>query len=94
MVTKCVNPSCGEYSYQYLRAGKLFVRDLRYSHPALQQVGKAANKTAAQEYFWLCEKCSVDLTVIMDRYGRTGVVEARAAAADEPVESLSPPDAA
>ncbi len=94
MVAKCINPSCREYSYQYLRGGKLFFRDLRFSRPALQQVGTAAKQSAALEYFWLCEKCSPGLTVILDRYGRPGVVESLPASPDEAAESILPPEAA
>lgn len=81
MVTKCVNPACNEYSYEYRRNGKLFLRDLRQTTPVLRQVGAVAEKSAAVRYFWLCEKCSPELTVKVDQHGRPGVIGAHSATA-------------
>lgn len=72
----------------------MFLRDLHYSRPTLEQVSTAVKKSAAIEYFWLCEKCSEELTVIVDRYGHPGVVEAHPTTADLPVEAILPPEAA
>ena len=81
MVTKCVNSACNEYSYEYRRNGKLFLRDLRQTTPVLRQVGEMADKSTAVRYFWLCKKCSPELTVMVDQRGRPGVIDVRPARA-------------
>ena len=77
MVTKCANPSCGA-SFQYLRGGKLFLLDLpRFSSQAQGGNGNGhAGRTA--EYFWLCNRCCLELTVIVDASGQAAVAKASA----------------
>lgn len=79
MVAKCANPSCGA-SFQYLRGGKLFLVDLpRFSsQPAPANGAKHGARTA--EYFWLCDRCCSELTVIVDGSGQAAVAKAHAAA--------------
>lgn len=73
MVTKCANPSCGA-SFQYLRGGKLFLVDLsRSPERVLQNGGHHKGRTA--EYFWLCDRCCSDLTVIVDGTGHAAVAK-------------------
>lgn len=77
MVTKCANPSCGAL-FHSLRNGKLFLVDLPRcsSGPGGERGGRLAGRTA--EYFWLCDQCSADLTVVVDGSGQPAVAKARA----------------
>jgi hypothetical protein len=74
MVTKCANPSCGA-SFRYLRGGKLFLLDLHRSSSGAER-GNAAVKKRAVEYFWLCDRCSSELTVTVDGDGRAAIAKA------------------
>ena len=77
MVTKCANPSCNA-SFQYLRGGKLFLVDLHRSHS-----GSEPDRTGAPErsveYFWLCDRCSSELTVTVDTSGRAAIAKTTSA---------------
>ncbi len=77
MVAKCANPACGA-SFHYLRGGRLFFLDQRGARPALRPAA-APHKNPAVEFFWLCEQCSPQMTVIVDQNGQAGVVENRVA---------------
>jgi hypothetical protein len=74
MVTKCANPSCGA-SFRYLRGGKLFLLDLHRSFFGLEP-GSAPVKKRVVEYFWLCDRCSAELTVTVDASGRAAIAKA------------------
>ncbi len=74
MVTRCANPVCGA-SFQYLRGGKLYLVDRRQRRAVLGNASALMKESTAVEYFWLCEKCSPALTLIVDGSGRVGVVE-------------------
>ncbi len=76
MVTKCANPSCSA-SFQYFRSGKLFLIELPRASSGAGD-GNARAKAKRIEYFWLCERCSSELTVTVDGSGRAGVAKARA----------------
>ena len=64
MLSKCANPECTAL-FRYLHDGKLF----RMEMPAVvasdntppEQAKKPPQRT---EFFWLCEKCSTQMTVI------------------------------
>lgn len=74
MVAKCANPSCGA-SFQYLRGGKLFLVDLsRAARRANQEGGDSGKRTA--EYFWLCDRCCSQMTVLVDESGQVAVARA------------------
>ncbi|HET9792134.1 MAG TPA: hypothetical protein VFR08_12585 [Candidatus Angelobacter sp.] len=77
MVSKCANPSCGAL-FRSLRSGKLFLVDLpRYSSkPGGENGGTFPGRTA--EYFWLCDQCCAELTVVVDGSGQAAVAKARA----------------
>lgn len=71
VVNKCANPSCGA-SFRYLRGGKLFLLDLH--RPSFGSgPGSAPVEKRAVEYFWLCDRCSSELTVTVDGNGRAAV---------------------
>jgi hypothetical protein len=78
MVTKCANPSCNA-SFQYLRGGKLFRVDLPNASAATARadVGMRPDRTA--EYFWLCDECCSQLTLMVDEKGEIGVAKIRSA---------------
>ncbi len=76
MVSKCANPSCSA-PFQRLRGGKLFLLDVHRSS-SVSERGSAAVRNKAVEYFWLCDRCSAELTVTVDSAGQAAVTRARA----------------
>jgi len=61
MLSKCANPECFEV-FRYLHQGKIF--DLS---PTLDpQATTAAVKAPRHERFWLCARCSKQMTLIWD----------------------------
>lgn len=75
MVSKCANPSCGA-SFQYLRGGKLFLVDLPRLIAATEGENGGARLGRTAEYFWLCDGCCGELTVIVDEHGQAAVAKA------------------
>ena len=59
MLAKCANPSCTT-PFHYLRDGRLFQMETGLGGPQLVGEKKPAHKV---EYFWLCNRCSTDLTL-------------------------------
>ncbi len=78
MVTKCANPSCNA-SFQYLRGGKLFLLDLPHLSARTEQGRTNTGRQRIAEYFWLCDQCSSQLTVIVDDNGQAAVATANTA---------------
>ncbi|HEY6305182.1 MAG TPA: hypothetical protein VI488_01835 [Candidatus Angelobacter sp.] len=63
MLSKCANPSCST-QFIYLREGKLFAME-HTAKPKLRQQGPVLAKPASRlEHFWLCGRCSEDLTLV------------------------------
>ena len=62
MLSKCANSACSN-AFRYFHQGKLFRMAMpAENHP---EVGSAAKKSAGHiEFFWLCEECSSEMTVI------------------------------
>ena len=62
MLSKCANSACFN-SFRYFHQGKLFRMAMSAeNHP---EGGSAAKKSAGHtEFFWLCEECSSEMTVI------------------------------
>jgi hypothetical protein len=54
MLVKCTNPSCSA-SFRYLRDGRLFLLE---RDPTLW-----SSKSNRVEYFWLCHRCSSEMTL-------------------------------
>jgi hypothetical protein len=54
MLTECSNPSCGA-PFRYLKDGRLFRLE---SDPTLW-----SSKSNRVEYFWLCDRCSSEMTL-------------------------------
>jgi hypothetical protein len=70
MLAKCTNPSCSA-AFVHLAEGRLFQLE---AEPTL-----SSSQTQATEYFWLCERCSADMTLRLAQDGRvvaTGLQEA------------------
>jgi hypothetical protein len=67
MVSHCVNPAC-DAPFRYLRGGRLFLVDCpsvlhsNNQHPQPHTVHLS-------EFFWLCEKCSQGMRVMLDKTG-------------------------
>lgn len=88
MVSKCANPDCST-PFQYMREGKLFrFEDLETladrSRPHLVSERKTPRRT---EHFWLCGRCSTELTVSYDQARGIVVVPQIAAKARTAVAS-------
>ena len=65
MLVKCTNPSCSA-SFRYLRDGRLFRLE---RDPALW-----SSKSNQVEYFWLCHRCSSDMTLRLREDGTVATV--------------------
>ena len=69
MLSKCANPECSEI-LRYLHQGKIFCLA---PTPEVQSVAGALHP-AFEEQFWLCERCSKEMTLV---WGGTQVRLAR-----------------
>jgi len=65
MVSKCANPDCPT-PFLHLRDGKLFRWDARAAVHVLPSEADLFTKkpSGKAEYFWLCGKCAVSMTVV------------------------------
>lgn len=61
MLSKCANPECVEV-FRYLHQGKIFHLSPTH-HP---QTKTAALHGSRHERFWLCARCSKQMTFILD----------------------------
>jgi hypothetical protein len=59
MLSKCANPGCSEV-FRYLHQGKVFL--LSPTPEVLVVTGNAY--PSLHERFWLCDKCSKEMTVV------------------------------
>lgn len=71
MLTKCANPSCST-PFIYLREGKVFMME-HHLRPTALEKSAAARPVARVEHFWLCGRCSTEMTIIRDGDGVTVV---------------------
>jgi len=58
VLSKCANPECSEI-FRYLHQGKLFGPS-----PTPEKELAAETIPAMHERFWLCEKCSKEMTLV------------------------------
>jgi hypothetical protein len=59
MLSKCANPECSEI-FRYLHAGKIF-----YLAPTPDmEIAMGMQHPALHERFWLCARCSKEMTVV------------------------------
>ena len=69
MITACANPACNE-PFHYLRGGCLYRFDLRFPKSWSTDVHHAASDVKHDRttvFFWLCGKCSANLSLRFDR---------------------------
>ena len=83
MLSKCANPECSEI-FRYLHQGKLFGLS---PTPELEIVAETI--PSLRERFWLCDKCSKEMTLI---WGGTEAELVPLPIKSGPVE-VSPPQA-
>lgn len=65
MISKCANPAC-QRRFLYLHQGKLFrfEREAQPDAEPLLGLDPALHKhSRGVEFYWLCEKCSVTMTL-------------------------------
>ncbi len=67
MLSKCANPACTA-AFHYLREGKLFQFDAhnRAYHQASEKLTILDKPAHKIEYFWLCGRCSAQMTLNWD----------------------------
>ncbi len=59
MLSKCANPECSEI-FRYLHAGKIF-----YLAPTPDiEIAMGTQHPVLHERFWLCARCSKEMTVV------------------------------
>lgn len=66
MISKCANPACSA-RFRYLHQGKLFrfEREAQNRDEVLLGFDPAVLKpSGSADFFWLCEKCSAEMTLI------------------------------
>jgi hypothetical protein len=73
MLVKCANASC-LMSFRYLNVGKLFRLE--------QGAGARSSHLRTTEYFWLCDRCSLSLTLGLMEDGGVMTVELETAHQD------------
>lgn len=64
MLSKCANPACSNI-FLYLHQGKLF----RLDTDTLQLEGDSSSRQprARMEFFWLCDNCAAQMTVVFKK---------------------------
>jgi hypothetical protein len=60
MVSRCANPSC-DASFKYLREGRLF------RFPVGNPAGRIPASSSVVEFWWLCPRCCLSMTLMEDR---------------------------
>jgi len=63
MLAKCANPACSNH-FLYLHQGKLFRLDreeIVAADPDFREHGPQL------EFFWLCDHCAADMTVVLKK---------------------------
>ena len=64
MLSKCTNPKCS-HLFQYLHEGKLFRLDVTTGRMGAFEDYKEPGSRV--EFFWLCDDCAADMTVVFTR---------------------------
>jgi len=83
MLSKCANPACFA-PFRYLREGKLFEIQ---THDPVQSIAEPKKPARRTEFFWLCDRCSAELTIILDEHKRVVTAPLRKEAARRAVAS-------
>jgi len=63
MLSKCANPSCSNH-FLYLHEGKLFRLDVGVDPGSNSDFQEQQRRV---EFFWLCESCAANMTVVFTR---------------------------
>jgi hypothetical protein len=71
MLSKCSNPGCSA-TFRRLRTGKLFRFDS--PHRQLSENGTIPKPPRGVEFFWLCETCAPNFTLVSNSTEGTRVV--------------------
>lgn len=66
MIAKCANPDCN-VAFRYLRGGKLFLLDIP------RGAGCEGIHRRRLEYFWLCDRCSATMKVVVKESGEAAI---------------------
>lgn len=66
MLHKCANPQC-ENSFRKLTQGKLFLVETDRHAAVLEAVDWKQQIQRRIEYFWLCDRCALHLTLAYER---------------------------
>jgi hypothetical protein len=67
MLSKCANPQCSA-SFRYLHDGKLFRMEVTANFAVVNDPAQNAKKPPLRtEFFWLCNTCSKQMTIIYNR---------------------------
>ena len=69
MVSKCANPRC-EARFRYFHTGKLFRLDKASGYERRRLLGdeRDAKKPMRHvEFYWLCDDCAKEMTLIFDQ---------------------------
>ncbi len=70
MLSKCANPSCFAL-FRYFHQGKLFRMEVEIPEEDRNTVAGDATKIVRRaEFFWLCDRCAVELTLEYDSRGK------------------------
>jgi hypothetical protein len=75
MLAKCANPSCSAL-FRHFDEGRLFRLE---TEPTLR-----SSQAKAAEYFWLCAKCSAEMTLRLAQDGRVSATRLREAPRSAP----------
>lgn len=68
MVSKCANPACS-VPFRYLHEGKLFRMEMKPDREldTLHVVPPSEKPAKHTEFFWLCDECSVRMTLTFEK---------------------------
>jgi hypothetical protein len=67
MLSKCANPTCSA-AFRYLHHGKLFRMEVPAALAAVNKSPERGKKPPLRtEFFWLCERCSTQMTLVYNR---------------------------
>ena len=75
MVSKCANPECSA-PFRYFHTGKLFRAETSVGLDRRRTLGQDAREDKPLrrlEFFWLCEDCAEEMTLIFDKESRVSV---------------------
>jgi hypothetical protein len=74
MVSKCANPDCAA-TFRYLHIGKLFRIETSPGLERRRSMGqeKPSPRLHRIEFYWLCEDCASQMTLVFDQHAGVSV---------------------